>query len=182
MLDCTPVAAEQRVRADEVDRAGDPAVVAAGHHQQHVLSHGERHRDDKREPGRCTLLVFELAAPNQGIAARNLEFAGDGSLRFVYEANQVASAYVAQNGREALPILPDHLDGTVLDANVRDLRQLHGPSARQHDRHAREVGCRGPLPFLAANHQRRANLSLQDDAEIASIHPDANRLLHLFNV
>src|SRR3954471_20924818 len=40
MLDRTPVAAEQRVRADEVDRARDPAIVATGHHQEHVLAHG----------------------------------------------------------------------------------------------------------------------------------------------
>src|SRR5581483_584933 len=39
MLDRAPVAPEQRVRADEVDRAGDPAVIAAGHHQEHVAGH-----------------------------------------------------------------------------------------------------------------------------------------------
>src|SRR3954471_4741681 len=40
MLYRTPVAAEQRVRSDEVDRARDPAIVAARHHQQHVIAHG----------------------------------------------------------------------------------------------------------------------------------------------
>ena len=40
MLDRAPVAAEQRVGADEIDGAGDPAAVALGHHQQHVLGHG----------------------------------------------------------------------------------------------------------------------------------------------
>ena len=39
MLDRAPVAAEQRVRADEVDRARDPATVAFRHHQQHVIAH-----------------------------------------------------------------------------------------------------------------------------------------------
>src|SRR5579883_2523095 len=39
MLDRAPVPAEQRVRADEIDRTRDPAVIAAGHHQQHVASH-----------------------------------------------------------------------------------------------------------------------------------------------
>src|SRR5690242_8925117 len=33
VLDRTPVAAEQRVRADEIDRARDPAAIALGHHQ-----------------------------------------------------------------------------------------------------------------------------------------------------
>jgi len=40
MLDRAPVAAEQRIRADEIDRARDPAVVALRHHQEHVLAHG----------------------------------------------------------------------------------------------------------------------------------------------
>ena len=39
MFDRAPVAAEQGVRADEIDGAGDPAAVAPGHHQQHVLRH-----------------------------------------------------------------------------------------------------------------------------------------------
>ena len=40
MLDRAPVAAEQRVGADEIDGPRDPAVVAAGHHQQRIVSHG----------------------------------------------------------------------------------------------------------------------------------------------
>src|SRR5215470_1115793 len=48
MLDGAPVAAEQRVGADEVDGAGDPAAVALGHHEQHVLAHGLA---DLREEG-----------------------------------------------------------------------------------------------------------------------------------
>ncbi len=39
LLDAAPVAAEQRVRADEVDRAGDVAAVALGHHQQDLVAH-----------------------------------------------------------------------------------------------------------------------------------------------
>src|SRR5260370_5707818 len=39
MFDRAPVAAEQRIGADEIDGAGDPAAVAPGHHQQHVLGH-----------------------------------------------------------------------------------------------------------------------------------------------
>src|SRR6185437_3900612 len=40
MLDRAPVAAEQRVGSDKVDRASDPAAVAFGHHQKNVLAHG----------------------------------------------------------------------------------------------------------------------------------------------
>src|ERR1700732_3973740 len=36
MLDRAPVAAEQRVRSDEVDGAGDPAIGGPGHYQQHT--------------------------------------------------------------------------------------------------------------------------------------------------
>src|SRR5712672_2641612 len=39
MLDRAPVAAEQRIGTDEIDGAGDPAALAPGHHQQHVLRH-----------------------------------------------------------------------------------------------------------------------------------------------
>ena len=39
VLDAAPVAAVKRVRADEVDRAGDVAAVALGHDQQHVVGH-----------------------------------------------------------------------------------------------------------------------------------------------
>src|SRR5262249_34546236 len=39
VLACAPMAAEQRVRANEVDGAGDPAPVALGHHQQDAVAH-----------------------------------------------------------------------------------------------------------------------------------------------
>ena len=39
MLDGAPVAAEQRVRADEIDGAGDPATGALGHHQHDAVAH-----------------------------------------------------------------------------------------------------------------------------------------------
>jgi hypothetical protein len=39
MLDRAPMAAEQRMRADEVDGAGDPAAGALGHDQHDVLAH-----------------------------------------------------------------------------------------------------------------------------------------------
>ena len=38
ILDAAPVAAVERVRADEVDRAGDVAAGAPGHHQQDALA------------------------------------------------------------------------------------------------------------------------------------------------
>src|SRR3954452_14629676 len=40
MLDRAPIAAEQRIGADKIDRARDPATVPLGHYQQHVLAHG----------------------------------------------------------------------------------------------------------------------------------------------
>src|SRR4051794_15450537 len=40
MLDGAPVTAEQRIRADEVDGARDPAAVALGHDQGDVPAHG----------------------------------------------------------------------------------------------------------------------------------------------
>src|SRR3569833_391454 len=39
VLDRTPVAAEQRIAADEVDRACDPPALTLGHYEQHVLGH-----------------------------------------------------------------------------------------------------------------------------------------------
>ncbi len=48
MLDRAPVAAEQRVGADEIDGAGDPAVVAPRHDQEHVVRHALA---DQREEG-----------------------------------------------------------------------------------------------------------------------------------
>ena len=38
MLDGAPVAAEQSVRADEIDGAGDPAPGALGHHQHDAVA------------------------------------------------------------------------------------------------------------------------------------------------
>ena len=40
VLDGAPVAAVERVGADEVDGAGDPAPGALGHHQQDAVGHG----------------------------------------------------------------------------------------------------------------------------------------------
>lgn len=39
-IGATPVAAEERVRADHVERAGDGSAGVLRHHQQHVLRHG----------------------------------------------------------------------------------------------------------------------------------------------
>src|SRR6266700_1898443 len=39
LLDRAPVAAEQGVRADEIDGARDPAPVALGHHQEDAVAH-----------------------------------------------------------------------------------------------------------------------------------------------
>src|SRR5262245_30512340 len=39
MLEAAPVAAEQRVGADEIDRAGDVAAVALRHYQQDLVAH-----------------------------------------------------------------------------------------------------------------------------------------------
>ena len=39
VLDRAPVPAEQRVGADEIDGAGDPAAIALGHHQEDALAH-----------------------------------------------------------------------------------------------------------------------------------------------
>ena len=39
VLVAAPMATEQRIRADEVDRASDPAPGALGHHQQNAVSH-----------------------------------------------------------------------------------------------------------------------------------------------
>ena len=39
MFDRAPVAAKQRIGADEIDGAGDPATVAPGHDERDVLSH-----------------------------------------------------------------------------------------------------------------------------------------------
>src|SRR5712692_4271509 len=39
ILDTTPIAAEQRIGADEVDGAGDPTSIALGHHQEDAVAH-----------------------------------------------------------------------------------------------------------------------------------------------
>src|SRR6266576_2852838 len=39
MFDRAPVAAKQRIGADEIDGAGDPAIVASGHDERDVLGH-----------------------------------------------------------------------------------------------------------------------------------------------
>ena len=39
MLDRAPVAAVERVSADEIDGAGNPAPGAARHHQQNAVAH-----------------------------------------------------------------------------------------------------------------------------------------------
>ena len=40
ILDRAPVAAEKSLAADEIERPGDPAASAPGHHQEHVIAHG----------------------------------------------------------------------------------------------------------------------------------------------
>ena len=48
MLDRAPVAAEQRIGADEIDRAGDPAAGPLGHHQQDAVAHALADQREER--------------------------------------------------------------------------------------------------------------------------------------
>src|SRR5689334_1050201 len=53
VLDRTPIAAEQRIRADEIDGARDPSAVALGHDQENVLAHAlaDQRKELPREIG-----------------------------------------------------------------------------------------------------------------------------------
>ena len=54
VLGRAPMAAEQGVRADEVDGAGDPAPGPLGHHQQDALAHrfADREKNGRVRYGR----------------------------------------------------------------------------------------------------------------------------------
>lgn len=116
------------------------------------------------------------------VAKRNGTFAAIRRLRLIDEADQIAPTHIAEHGRETLAVFADHLDRAVLDDDLGDLRELHRSAIGNHHRDPRRIGGGCALAILVANDQRRAHLSFQNDAEIATIDPDAQRLLHLLGV
>ena len=60
ILDAAPVAAVERVAADEVQRPGDRAAVAFGEHQQHVVAH-RRWTSSKKRAGQVGRAPFAAA-------------------------------------------------------------------------------------------------------------------------
>ncbi len=137
---------------------------------------------DVTRPPITTIARGRWISASGEVAKRNGKFAAIRRLRLIDEADQIAPTHIAEHGRETLAVFADHLDRAVLDDDLGDLRELHRSAIGNHHRDPRRIGGGCALAILVANDQRRAHLSFQNDAEIATIDPDAQRLLHLLGV
>ncbi len=85
----------------------------------HGSQRGEQHQEDEPERDRhhhgetccCAPLVFELAAPDQAVARRQLDLVRDRLLRILDEADEVAPRHVGLHDGEARGVLAIDLDG-----------------------------------------------------------------------
>lgn len=131
---------------------------------------------DVTRPPITTIARGRRISASGEVAKRNGKFAAIRRLRLIDEADQIAPTHIAEHGRETLAVFADHLDRAVLDDDLGDLRELHRSAIGNHHRDPRRIGGGCALAILVANDQRRAHLSFQNDAEIATIDPDAQRL------